>query len=315
VINKKMESIKKLSFRIFLNTIKFFSGKRFSKLLRPLEGIANKFLQISAPGNKYEIIVNGYKMLLPIKRNNKIDGFSCEIIKSRVWEPYTTNLFKQLATKGMNCIDIGAHVGYFTLLMAGLAGNSGRVLAFEPAAENYNLLVANIKLNNFKNVSAIQKAVSDRTGQAKLYLNELNSGENTLYGHGNDYTESIAVHTVSIDEFLHGETYPVDIIKIDVEGGELAVLSGMTKTCRLSDNLKLLIEFNPPLLQQSNTDMAEYWDKLIELGFKHIYLIDESRGKLEVANIQEVADIQTAIDYCKQKDVYVNLLCLKNIKY
>ena len=291
-----MESIKKLSSRIFLNTIKFFSGKKFSKLLRPLGGIADKFLQISAPGHEYEIIVNGYKMLLPIKRNNKIDGFSCAIIINRVWEPYTTNLFKQLATKGMNCIDIGAHVGYFTLLMAGLAGDSGRVLAFEPAAENYNLLVANIKLNDFKNVTAIQKAVSDRTGQAKLYLNGSGSGGNTLYGQGSDYTESIAVNMVSIDEFLRGEMCPVDIIKIDVEGGELAVLSGMTKTCRLSDNLKLFIEFNPPLLQQSNTDMAEYWDKLVELGFKHIFLIDESRGKLEVA------DLQTAIDYCKQND-------------
>lgn len=304
-----MESIKKLSFRIFLNTIKFFTGKRFSKLLRPLRGIADKSLQISAPGNGYETIVNGYKILLPIKRNNKIDGLSYGIIVNRVWEPYTTNLFKQLTTEGMNCIDIGAHVGYFTLLMAGLAGDNGRVLAFEPSTENYNLLVANIKLNDFKNVTAIQKAVSNRAGQAKLYLYELDSGGNTLYGQGSDYTESIAVDMVSIDEFLRGEMCPVDIMKIDVEGGELAVLSGMTKMCRLSDNLKLFIEFNPPLLRQSNTDMTEYWNKLIDLGFKQIYLINESQERLEVA------DTQTAIDYCKQKNICVNLLCLKNVKY
>lgn len=299
-----MESIKKLSFRIILNTIKFFSGKRFSKLLRPLGGISDSFLQISAPGHEYEIIVNGYKMLLPIKRNNKIDGISYAIIINRAWEPYTTNLFKQLILKGMNCIDIGAHVGYFTLLMAELVGDSGRILAFEPAAENYNFLVENIKLNNFKNITAIQKAVSDRTGQAKLYLNRSGSDLHTLYGQGSDCTESIAVNRVSIDEFLRGEMCPVDIMKIDVEGGELAVLSGMTETCSLSDNLKLFIEFCPHLLKQSNTDMVEYWNKLVELGFKHIFLIDESQGKLEVA------DLQTAIDYCKQ-NVSVNLLCLK----
>lgn len=302
-----MESIKTLPFRILLNTIKFFSGRKFSKFLRPLGGIANSFLQISAPRQEYEVFVNSYKMLLPVKRNNRIDPISLSIIRNKVWEPYTTNLFKQLATKGMNFIDIGAHVGYFTLLMAGLVGDSGRVLAFEPATENYKLLVENIKINNFKNVTAIQKAVSDRTGQAKLYLSGLGSDLHMLCGQESDCTENIKVDVVSIDEFLHGETYPADIIKIDVEGGELAVLSGMTETCRYSDNLKLFIEFCPHLLKQSNTDMLEYWGKLAELGFKHISLIDESREKLEVA------DLQTAIDYCKQND-YVNLLCLKTAR-
>ena len=128
---------------------------------------------------------------------------------------------RRLVKPGMKVFDVGANAGFYTLAFARLVGERGHVWAFEPLAENAHNLRRHIELNNLRNVTVVQAAVSDRTGVARF-----ESGASNSVGHlgqGGD-TE---VPTVSLDEYCvaTGIESP-DLIKFDIEGGESAALEG-----------------------------------------------------------------------------------------
>src|SRR5450631_2459974 len=86
---------------------------------------------------------------------------SPSLILDRIWEPAMTEVFERIVKPGAQVLDIGAHIGYFTTLACALAGDSGRVDAFEPHAGSYELLCANIRLNRMAHrVDARRQAVS-----------------------------------------------------------------------------------------------------------------------------------------------------------
>src|SRR5207245_2930011 len=95
-----------------------------------------------------------------------------------VWEKDVTAYLMKLIESGMVVVDIGANVGYYTLLAAEKVGSHGKVLAFEPEPSRYALLEKNVRANDLKNVIPVQKAVSNKTGAARLYLDPRhNSGD------------------------------------------------------------------------------------------------------------------------------------------
>jgi FkbM family methyltransferase len=128
--------------------------------------------------------------------------------------------------------DIGANVGFFTVIGAKLVGASGRVYAFEPVRENVAIIQRNIKLNNFHNVTVLEKAVSSSTGQGELLLAEYAGGHTLLTaGTPPDVRGVMRVDLVAIDDLVAQQTLPPpDVVKIDVEGAELDVLHGMSQT-------------------------------------------------------------------------------------
>jgi FkbM family methyltransferase len=130
--------------------------------------------------------------------------------------------------------DIGANVGFFTVVAARLVGNHGRVVAFEPVPRNLVVLQKNVKRNGFDNVSVIAKAVSNQNGQGELILTEYSGGATlSKYIELPDKTGTVLVDIVTIDQLVQNGEVPVpSLIKIDVEGAELEVLSGMVTTLR-----------------------------------------------------------------------------------
>lgn len=118
--------------------------------------------------------------------------------------------------------DIGANVGYFSLLAAVLAGSEGKVYAFEPLPRNVRYLRQHVALNHLENrIEVVEAAVSDREGEAHFDL-----GPSTAMGHLADSGE-ITVQMVVLDDLLEkGELRPPDYMKVDVEGAEFEVLSG-----------------------------------------------------------------------------------------
>jgi len=138
----------------------------------------------------------------------------------------------QYLKAGDTFYDIGANIGFFTVIGAKLVGSSGRVYAFEPGADNATLVQRNIKLNHFSQVTVLEKAVSSAMGKGELLLAEY-SGGHTLSTAGTppDLKGAITVDLVTIDELLAQQIItPPDVVKIDVEGAELDVLRGMTQT-------------------------------------------------------------------------------------
>jgi FkbM family methyltransferase len=126
--------------------------------------------------------------------------------------------------------DVGANLGFFTLLAARLVGPSGRVVAFEPHPDNLVALRANVELNDLANVVIVPKAVSDTSGERVFEMSEAATASVTNevdVGARN----TIGVAATSIDDFASGPSPVVpDMIKIDVEGHEIEALRGMSRT-------------------------------------------------------------------------------------
>jgi FkbM family methyltransferase len=130
--------------------------------------------------------------------------------------------------------DIGANVGFFTVIGAKLVGQTGHVYAFEPVPENAASIRRNIELNNFAHVTLFEKAVSHSTGKGELLLSHCSGGA-TLSSAGTspDVKGTISIELISIDDLVAQQKIaPPAVVKIDVEGAELDVLQGMSQTIK-----------------------------------------------------------------------------------
>lgn len=141
-------------------------------------------------------------------------------------------------------IDIGANVGFFTVLGARLVGPSGSVYAFEPVKENAEAVRRNVDLNGLGPVVVREEAISDASGQARIYLTHHDGGA-TLCSTGVvpiDVAGETIVERRSLDELIaKGEVLPPNVIKLDVEGAEIEALRGMKDT---------LIQHRPQILYE-----------------------------------------------------------------
>lgn len=223
------------------------------------------------------------------------------------YEPQTTRLFSQLARPGMSVVDVGAHVGYYSLLAAKKVGPTGHVFAFEPEPMNYDLLIKNAELNGYQNIVAVQKAASRREGTAKLYLTALDNGRHSVYDHNLPQTGSRVVETTTVDALLEEQGWPaVSLVKIDVEGAELDVMAGMERVLRESKDLKLIMEFNPSLLRNAGVDLVKFLEIPARWQFE-VYCIDEKTGVSPL----KATDMPAMVDRLLAAESSVNLFCTR----
>jgi FkbM family methyltransferase len=149
---------------------------------------------------------------------------------------------------GAIALDIGANVGCYSLLFGQWVGPAGKVFAFEPAPDSFAGLCRHIALNRLAGVVIpVQAAVSDASSAVQL-LNDGSEGTNRLVfpGESGGARRTLSVSAVTVDEFCEREKILPDLIKIDVEGFELAVLRGARRTIRAcGDRLNLFVEMHP----------------------------------------------------------------------
>ena len=211
-----------------------------------------------------------------------IDGVAKEMFLHGEYEPMTTEVFKRLLKSDTKVIDVGANIGYFTLLCSELAK---KVYAFEPEERNFKILCENIKLNHRANVVTIQKAVGDINNKATLYLSRNESGEHSLIqGRVKRVKAQTEVDVVKLDDIIEDE---IDLIKIDVEGNEIAVLRGAERLLR-NPNIKLIVEVYPRDLKLEGTSGDELMTFLKEHEFEFVYLIDEHKRELQLTNTEDI---------------------------
>ena len=123
--------------------------------------------------------------------------------------------------------DVGAHIGYYSVMASDLVGPEGRVISFEPRRLNLSYLRSHLRMNRCTNVQVIPAAVGERPGECRF---ETRIG--TGLGYVSD-TGNRRVDMVSLDDLVgSGKLPPPDVIKIDVEGGEMGVLKGATELLR-----------------------------------------------------------------------------------
>jgi FkbM family methyltransferase len=183
-------------------------------------------------------------------------------------ERYEAKMIRRLLDKGEIFWDIGANIGYFSLLAAAALQHTGQVIAFEPGQVAYARLLDNIGLNPFRNIATFNLAVTDREGEAALYLAaETADGCASLYGGGGEASAREICPTVSLDGFAASHALPgPDFIKIDVEGAELFVLRGARGILAVSRPL-LLVEMKAETLAASGTDKHQIQELLAGYGY------------------------------------------------
>lgn len=160
------------------------------------------------------------------------------------WETKVVEAICRLVQPGQVALDIGAHVGYFTLLLAKQVGPSGRVMAFEPNPRIFEILQENVTLNGYRNVTLDNTAVADRTGTGTLTLYRrlpLAGRDSTVPGAAPG--AGIEVPMVRLDDYFAPPGVRVDFLKIDIEGAESLALDGMSGILQ-RDHPTLVIELH-----------------------------------------------------------------------
>jgi FkbM family methyltransferase len=174
---------------------------------------------------------------------------------------------------GNQFLDVGANVGYYSLIAAHIVGPSGRVHAFEPISETFEKLRFNVGLNSLSNVTLNRKAISSRSGYMAIDRGvPWNSGTASVNIVSRPFEMPEEVTATTVDEYVNDNKLPkVDIIKIDVEGHEPAVITGATETLRSMKPI-LMMEINHGLIQAAGFDAVKLFRDLRALNY-HGFII------------------------------------------
>jgi FkbM family methyltransferase len=198
-----------------------------------------------------------------------------DFVRQGTWEPYMCDLFRKSLRPGMNVLDIGANIGYYTLMSA-RAG--ARVHAFEPDARNLHYLFRNLHTNRLTgNVTIVKKAISDAVGTDYFYEHE-GLLESSLYSSLATGTAT-SVECTTVDEYV-GLDLHIDLIKMDIEGAELRALRGMERFISRSEtHLEMFLECYPAGLEAAGASGELIVDWLRAHNFA-VMAIDEKTRRL-----------------------------------
>ena len=250
-------------------------------------GVRSEYIEID--GQK--LFLDKEDSLLLSTRKNNYDKFEVECLK-------------QIIKKGDIVVDLGANIGYYTLILAQLVGKSGHVYAFEPEPSNFEILSKNVKENKHDNVTLVQKAISDKNGKVKLYVSKRNLASHRIFD-AEDKRKSIEVDVTTLDEYFQKSKKLVKFIKMDVEGAEGAAISGASKIIQDSKNLVIMMEYFPKWIKKFGDIPEEILKSLVGKKFK-LFNINKKNKKLDPILITNFVE-----EYNEQKKNYTNVLCVK----
>jgi FkbM family methyltransferase len=186
------------------------------------------------------------------------------------WEDYTALVIRALVREGDTVIDVGANLGFFTLLAAKCVGEKGRVFAFEPVPLVREQLPHNVKLNGFGNVAVHDEAVSDTDGQAIIHVGPReHTGISSLRPLSRS-TAGVEVRTYRLDS-LTAVGPALRLVKIDVEGAEYKVLCGM-QTLLPRQQPDIVLELTDAFLAELGSSAEQVYDLLTKHGYR-MYVI------------------------------------------
>ena len=207
-----------------------------------------------------------------------LDAGDClDLSLSSDYERFERTLLGQWVHPGDTVLDIGAHIGFFTLFLSRLVEPGGHVFSFEPCPTNRRLLEKNIEVNHRQNVTVVPAAVGDRSGPVSFFLNPENSGDHHIHARGEE-TPSLEVESIRLDAYPPLQETAVPFIKMDIQGAELQALKGMAELLDRNAPLRILMEYWPAGLKRAGTDPLNLLEFLFARGFRvfHLNEADES---------------------------------------
>ncbi len=188
-------------------------------------------------------------------------GILKQLRARKFYETHTSQTLIGVLRPGDVFVDVGAHVGYYTLLARALVGPSGRVFAFEPNPETFRMLIANIAGNGYGNVHAFNCALGAKNDVATLHINDDNEGETALwdvtadkrFAKSREAARKVQVAVTTLDEIARGGSLKgARAVKIDAEGWEPQVLAGAAAVLERDRPQHVVCEINRGALAATN---------------------------------------------------------------
>jgi len=197
--------------------------------------------------------------------------------------PFTVWL-KKRGRKGDVVLDIGANQGLFSLAASDIVCENGLVHAFEPDPSLFQAFKGNLERNRVRNVVAHAFALGAEAGNLHFYKNPYNGGGNRLTSSdsSNDHAKT-TVEVMPLDSL--DDVVKFDLVKMDVQGWELAVFQGMEKKLESNPNARILFEFWPYGMKLAGYDPADLLNYLIKKG----YALHEQPSNKEI-NLEQISD-------------------------
>ena len=220
------------------------------------------------------------------------------------YERYTRRLFQRALKPGMRVIDLGAHIGYFTLLAARAVGPAGKVYSFECDPSNARFLRHNVALNGYgEAVRIVTKAAANHSGVARFIIDSASSGRGSL-ALEREADNTIEVECTAVDDVIESQEQ-IGIVKIDIEGTEVDALRGMERTLSRMEDLVMFVECNPSALSAAGSSVADLLEELARHAFQ-VRVIHESKKSLST-DLSELFEAERS----GSDNYYTNLYCTK----
>ncbi len=200
------------------------------------------------------------------------------ICRDGMWEAATSALLLNLLDARADMLDVGANIGWHTIIAAHKLGSRGRIHSFEPEQANLRRLRANVALSGLTNIVVNAWALSDRTGRQHLNLNPTNLGDHRLGSRSG--RRSVVVPIRRLDDYQGVRGLPL-VIKLDVQGSEWHVLEGGRGLLRdHPHDIVLVCEIAPTMLEDAGASLGRLIDLLAGHGFAAA-LIDQSSSRIQ----------------------------------
>ncbi|MFI9720769.1 FkbM family methyltransferase [Streptomyces sp. NPDC052396] len=195
-----------------------------------------------------------------------------------VWEPHLTCWLRRRLQPGDTFVDVGANVGYFSLLAARLVGADGQIAAVEASPLFHRRMLEQLELNGFRNVRAVNAAVADVQKELTFTLaSSHNLGANSIVPYDGAIESSFSIDASPLPDVLTlAEIVTARLIKIDVEGAEGAVVRGMSSMIgELRDDAEIAVEVDPQRMAKLGDSVDELLSTFSEYGFHPYRLVND----------------------------------------
>ena len=254
----------------------------------------SKLIKKGKKRNLYKTKENLYYWLDPQKY------LDSQIVSNGYFEPKLTKIVKNLVSEGNYCLDVGANIGYYTVLLSKLIGSKGIVHAFEPTNNYKTILYDNIRENNISNVIVHDYALSNKEEELSIYIGECSA---TIHP-TNNITKQEKINTRKLDDIVTTlDLKKLDIIKVDIDGHEPFFLEGAWKTIE-KYNPYILLEISHENYYQSNIFAWDFYRMLKE---KEYYIFSEN-------DLHEFVDELDFLKECGNFKNSANIIMVKKDK-
>ncbi|MFA5238586.1 MAG: FkbM family methyltransferase [Phycisphaerae bacterium] len=252
---------------------------------------------------KREVIrkINNYPMIL----NFEEEGLSTQLMIHREREISETETIKRIVKPGMCILEIGANVGYYTILMGKLIGENGKIYSYEPYPRSVDILTRNISLNNLENIVEVHNmAVSCENTTKRLYLGSATNVHSLInYKAEEDNQDYIEVKTKDVREILAGADRKIDLLRMDIEGHEREIFGGFNSDIKAFLPTRIFFEIHPLGSIDPDPTFTKPLTNMLELGYSPELVISSShvdaKKRFDELNCQpfKVMNVNTSTSY------------------